>query len=239
MFKYIKAVFRGAYKLLFAYPKICKYAKHKDKYPIEERYAYARKLINIVFKSMNVEVKAEGLEKLNKDETYYFVCNHQGFVDPLTMIYLFDKPKAFVTKIEAEKYPFAGKVIKSIDAIFIDRDNIRDAVKMVKQSKEYLNNGRDVVIFPEGTRTRDDNHMPGEYKAGALKPAYETKKKIAVLAIDGSYKALSSKYKGKSIINLKVIDVIDSSVYESKNTTDIVKEIEEKTVNQIIVFRKQ
>lgn len=239
MFKYIKAVFRGAYKILFAYPKICKYAKHKDKYSIEERYAYARKLINIVFRAMDVEVEAEGLEKLNKDETYYFVSNHQGFVDPLAMIYLFDKPKVFVSKIEAEKYPFAGKVNKSIDSIFIDRDNIRDAVRMVKQSREYLNNGRDVVIFPEGTRTRDDNHIPGEYKAGALKPAFETKTKIAVLAMDGSYKTFSRKFKGKTIIKVKVLEVIDPSEYDSKNTNDLAKKIEEETKEQILDFRKQ
>ena len=125
MFKYLKAVFRGGYKILFAYPKICKYSKHKDKYSIEERYAYARKLINIVFKAMDVEVIKEGFDKLDTNETYLIVGNHQGFIDALTMIYLFDTPKVFVTKIEAEKFPFVGKVNKSIDAIFIDRKLMR------------------------------------------------------------------------------------------------------------------
>ena len=239
MFKYVKAFFKGLYKILLAYPKICRYAKNKDKYPIEERYAYARKLIKIIIKAFDVEIKTEGFDKLNKDETYMIVGNHQGFIDALTLVCIFEKPMVFVSKIESKKYPFVGKVNQFIDAIFIDRDNIRDAVKMVKMCKEYLNNGRDVVIFPEGTRTRDENHMPGEYKAGALKPAYETKKKIVAIVMDGGYKVFSKKYKGKIEIKAKVLDVIDSNVYESKKTTEIAKEIEDKTIEKLIEIRKQ
>ena len=82
-----------------------------------------------------------------------------------------------------------------IDVIFIDRENIRDAVKMVRACKEYLNNGINVAIYPEGTRAKDENYTISEYKPGALKPAYETKKSVVCVAIDGSYKVFSKKYK--------------------------------------------
>lgn len=239
MFKFIKAFFRGLYKILLAYPKIRKYAKNKDKYPIEERYAFARKLINILMKSFEVKLNVEGLEKLDMSDAFMIVCNHQGVMDALTMVYLFDKPLACVSKIEARKYPIVGKVVYFIDSIFIDRENVRDAVKMVRSCKEYLNSGRSVVIFPEGTRTKDENYMPGEYKAGAFKPSYETKKKTVVMAIDGGYKVFSKKYKGKLSINVKVLEVIEPSVYDNKNTTEIAKFVEEKTSEALIEMRKQ
>ncbi len=239
MFKYIKVIFRGAYKILFAYPKIRKYAKNRDKYSLEERYAYARKLINIVMKAFRVEIKTEGFEKINNDETYLFVGNHQGFMDALVMIYLFDKPFCFVSKKEAREYPFVGKIIYFIEGIFFDRENLRDSVRMIRECEEKLRNNRSVVIFPEGTRTRDENHMPGEFKAGALKPAYDTKTKIVVLAMDGSYKILSTKYKKDLVVNVKVVDVIDSSVYEKKNTNELSSEIKEKIINNLYEFRKQ
>ena len=184
MFKYIKFFFKGGYKILFLYPKIYKYAKNKDKYPIEERYAFARKLVKIFFKSFDIEVNVEGFDKIDMNEASLFVGNHQGVMDALTMIYLFEKPTCFVSKKESMKYPFVGKVDYFIDAIFLDRDNIRDAVKMVKACTYNLNNGTNVGIFPEGTRTKDENYMPGEYKAGALKPAYEAKKNIVVMMLD-------------------------------------------------------
>ena len=110
MFKYLKVIFRGAYKILFAYPKIRKYARNKDKYPLEERYAYARKLIKIVFKAFNLDMSVEGLDKLRKNEPCLIVSNHQSFMDALAMIYIFEEPICFVIKKEARKYPFAGKV---------------------------------------------------------------------------------------------------------------------------------
>ena len=239
MFKYMKAFFRGAYKIIFAYPKICRYAKHSEKYPIEVRYAYARKLIKIIFKSLNVKVEANGLEKINKDETYYFVSNHQGVMDALTMIYLFEEPMTFVSKIESLKYPIVGKVCKMIDVFFMDRDNIRDAVKMIKNSERQLNDGLRVMIYPEGTRTKDDNYMTGEYKPGALKAAFSTKKKMASVVIDGSYKVLSKKYKKDLVVKLEVLDIYDENDYASRNTTELASEIQTKTNAKLVEFHKE
>ena len=239
MFKYVKAFFKGLYKILLAYPKIRRYAKNKDKYPIEVRYAFARKLIKILIKSFDVDVKVEGLEKIDDNDNYMFVCNHQGFMDALIFVYLFEKPISFVSKVEARKYPIVGKVIYFIDAIFIDRDNIRDAVKMVKTSKEYLSIGRNVAIFPEGTRTKDPNYMTGEYKAGALKPAYETKTNMAIAVIDGSYKIFSKKYTKDLKVTVEIIDVLTSDMYLDKNTSELSKEIQDKTNLKIKEIRKQ
>lgn len=239
MFKYIKAFFKGLYKILFAYPKICKYAKRKDKYSFEVRYAFVRKLVGIVFKSFNVDLKVNGLDKINPEETTLFVCNHQGVMDALTFVYLFEKPMTFISKIEVKKYPIIGKACDMIDAIFIDRENIRDAVKMVRTSKEYLCDGRNVAIFPEGTRTKDPNYMTGEYKPGALKPAYETKKNITVAVIDGSYKIFSKKYKKDLKVNVEFIEVLKENQYINKNTSELSKEIQDKTNEKISEFRKQ
>lgn len=239
MLKFVKAFFKGLYKILLSYPKIRKYQKHKDKYSREERYSFLRKLVNILFKSFNVKVNAKGLEKIDTNGTYFIVCNHQSMADALTLIHLFEKPMSAVSKIEALKYPIIGRACDMVDIIFIDRDNIRDAVKMLKASKEFLNNNVSVAIFPEGTRTKDENYTPSEYKSGALKPAFETKSKIAVLAIDGSYKVFSKKHKKDITINVEVIDVLDFDNYGGKNTNELAHEIYTKTAEKINEFRQQ
>lgn len=239
MFKYIKAFFKGLYKIIFAYPKICRYAKHKDKYPFEVRYAFLRKLVKILFKSFSVEVDARDIEKIDPNKTYLFVSNHQGVMDSLAFIYLCERPMSFVSKIEAKKYPIIGKACDMIDVIFFDRDNVRDAVKMIKSTKEYLSQERNMAIFPEGTRTKDVNFKTGEYKAGALKPAYETKTGIVVLAVDGSYKIFSKKHKKDLKISARVVDVLDYEDYSSKNTSDLASEIKEKTDVVLAEIRKQ
>lgn len=239
MFKYIKAFFRGLYKIVFSYPKICRYAKHKDKYSFEVRYAYLRKLIHIVFKSFKIQVDVRNFDKIDQSKTYLFVSNHQGVMDALTFIYLCEKPMTFVSKIEAKKYPIIGKACEMIDVIFFDRDNVRDAVKMIKSTKEYLNQGRNVAIFPEGTRTKDINYKTGEYKAGALKPAYETKSNVAVLVVDGSYKILSKKYKKDLKVTVELLDDLYFNDYSGKSTNELANEIKEKTDEKLIEIRKQ
>ena len=238
MFKYIKVFFRGAYKILFYLPKLNKYVKNKDKYSFEERYAFVRKLVKIIFKSFRVEVNSYGLDKLG-DDTYYFVSNHQAVMDALTMIYLMEKPMTFVCKKETLKYPVVGKVCYVIDAFFYDREDMREAVKMIRSCTDHLNNGLNVVIYPEGTRTKDVNYMPGEYKPGALKPAYNSKKKIVTLAIDGSYKLLSKKFKKNFKIDLSLIDIINYDDYSSKTTLELIDEIKGKTVSKLEEIRKQ
>lgn len=239
MFKYVKAFFKGLYKVVFAYPKICKYAKNKDKYPFEVRYAFLRKLIKIVFDSFDVNVNVEGFEKLNDNNSCLFVSNHQGVMDALTMIYLCEKPMTFVCKIEAKKYPIIGKACEMIDVIFFDRDNIRDAVKMVKASKNYLSLGLNVMIFPEGTRTRDEEYMPGDYKAGAFKPALETERDIAVFCMDGSYKVFSKKYTKDINVNVSLLEVLSYDQYKGENTSELASKIQGETKEKLIEIRKQ
>ena len=239
MFKYIRAFFAGAYKILFALPKLNKYYKNKDKYPFEERYAFVRKLIIIVFKSFKVKVNCDGFDKLDSNKTYYFVSNHQAVMDALTMIYLMEKPMTFVCKKETIKYPLVGKACYVIDAFFYDRDDMREAVKMIRSCTSHLENNLNVAIYPEGTRTKDENYMTGEYKAGALKPAYNSKKDIVTIAIDGSYKILSKEYKNNLKIELKVMDILKYDEYSGISTNDLASKIQAKTNESLIELRKQ
>lgn len=239
MFKYVKAFFRGLYKILLAYPKICRYAKRKDKYSFEQRYSYLRKLVRIVFKSFNVEVDEKVIGKIDSNDTYLFVCNHQGVMDALTFIYLSEKPMTFVSKIETKKYPIIGKACEMIDVIFFDRENVRDAVMMIKSTKEYLSKGINVAIFPEGTRTKDVDYKTGEYKAGALKPAYETKSSIAALVIDGSYKIFSKKFNKDIKVTVELLEKFKFNDYFNKNTNEMINIIKEKTDNRLEEIRKQ
>lgn len=126
-----------------------------------------------------------------------------------------------------------------VDVIFFDRDNVRDAVKMIKSTKEYLGEGKNVLIFPEGTRTKDADYKTGDYKAGALKPAYETKRNMVVITIDGSYKIFSKKYKKDLKVDAEVIDVLNYTDFASKNTAELASEIQVKTNEKLIDMRKQ
>ncbi len=51
--------------------------------------------------------------------------------------------------------------------VFMDRQNVRAAVKTINEGVENLKNGYSMLIFPEGTRSRGENL--GEFKKGSMK----------------------------------------------------------------------
>ena len=239
-FKYLGYIIKGAW-VIPTYPlQARKYIKNKDSYSLQERYNFVKSKANkVLFKYLGAKLEVEGLEKLNKDDTYFFVPNHQGLIDPVCLINIFDDPLIFVSKKEVEKAPIIGKINYIIDSIFLDRENLRDALHMVKLCKNHLLEKRHVVIFPEGTRSKDEEVSIHSYKPGAFKCAYNTGAKIVPVVIDGSYVLLSCKKKnGNKVIKVRFLDPIDSNEYEQLNTTELAQKIENDAKNTLKEIRK-
>lgn len=234
MLKYLVYFFRGAYKIPFYYPRIVRYSINKDKYPLEKRYAFVKKLANIVVKALGIKYKVEGLEHLKAFKGGMVTCNHQSFLDAVSMIYLFDNPIYFLSKKESRKYPLAGRVIYFLDALFLDREDLRESVKVLRKCKEYMEEGKNVVIFPEGTRTRDPNYKVGEFKGGSFKPAMDSKSDILPMIINNSYKPLYKKYKGtKYTINVKILPPLTYEEYKDYTSVELARKLEDITKKEL------
>lgn len=124
-----------------------------------------------------------GLE-MSKTDSVLFVSNHQGNFDIPILISLLPVPTGFVAKDTLERMPMLNRWMKHIGCIFLDRDNARKAAASINQGVRQLKDGHSMVIFPEGTRSRDG--QIGEFKAGALKLGTKAAVPIVPIAINGS-----------------------------------------------------
>ena len=113
-----------------------------------------------------------------------FVANHSGLADAAVMA-LMPGPVGFVLKKEFAKIPFFSKWLNQMNAVFMDRENPREAVKGINDAVDIVSDGYSMAIFPEGTRTRDSS--VGEFKNGAFKIVQKTGVPIVPVAISGSY----------------------------------------------------
>lgn len=223
--KYFGYIFRGAVRILFYPYKARKYIKNKDDYTLKERYDFVHLRAKYVLEHvLNMKLEIEGLENLKEGETYLFAPNHQSLLDPVTFLSLFDKPLIFVSKNENDKLPIVSKMLYITDTIYFDRESPRDALSMIKKCNQYLNNNQNVVIFPEGTRSRGKEINIGEYKPGAFKCAYKTKAKIVPVVIDGTHRALSTKKKNTGVIKIRFLNPIDD--FENVTTIELAGKIE-------------
>lgn len=168
-------------------------------------------------------VDVVGVEKIPEGHVL-FVSNHQSNFDiPLLMGYV-PKFKGFVAKIELERVPVISWWMKKMDCLFLDRQDMRQSLKVILQGIDLLKAGHTMVIFPEGTRSR--SHEMGEFKKGSLKLAVKSGVPIVPVTIDGSYTLFEERNRiRKSHVKVTIHD----PVY----TKDMTREQEDGLVDQV------
>lgn len=131
--------------------------------------------------------RVEGMENLPPGGAV-LVANHQSVVDIPMLLAAFPRPVGFLAKRELGEIPLFGKAMAAAGNLFVDRDDPRDAVRMLREAGARLHDGRLVVVFPEGTRSGDGSI--GEFRPGAFYLAQKSGASIVPVYLDGGYRAI-------------------------------------------------
>ena len=149
------------------------------------------------------------------------VMNHQSILDIMIFEYLHPKNLAWVAKKEIADIPWFGHILKAPDMIIIERESKSSLVKLIKESKEKLEQGRPIAIFPEGTRS--DGNKIRKFKAGAKMIANKYKMKVQPVVLIGTRDILDSQNLRQ---NSGVVKVIYLPVIEAKKGEDWYEKLE-------------
>lgn len=114
-----------------------------------------------------------------------FISNHQGTLDPALIAAFCPVPLRFVSKKSNEKLPLLGRWARAAGTLHFDRDSRKDNIAMLRQACRLLKSGKNVLIFPEGTRSRSAQCHP--FQPGSLQPALLAKADIVPVVLQGSY----------------------------------------------------
>ena len=114
------------------------------------------------------------------------VCaNHQSFFDPVLVGLALDVRLNYLARKNLFEVPGLKQLIEFLDAIPIDRDG--PGLAGLRETMKRLKRGEQVLIFPEGTRTRDGE--VAALKSGFITLARRTKVPLVPIGIDGAYQA--------------------------------------------------
>ena len=97
------------------------------------------------------------------------VSNHFGVLDPLILASVI--PVSFVGKAELRDWPFIGWVSVTHGLLLVDRERRTTVSKFAEEVRHRLNLGVHVLVFPEGTTSRDESLLP--FKTGAFEAVSE------------------------------------------------------------------
>jgi 1-acyl-sn-glycerol-3-phosphate acyltransferase len=114
---------------------------------------------------------------------YVVVSNHQSFLDIFLISNLPHEMK-WIAKRELFRIPWIGWCFTMVGDIALERGDAASAQQVMDKARHYLDHGMHVMIFPEGTRSRDGKLLP--FKAGAFKLAVDAGVPILPLAVSGS-----------------------------------------------------
>lgn len=224
MFHYAKTAFLSVPRLLFFYLfKMKRWAKHLDKYPLDMRYRQVRAFIKKISLNLNCEINVFGLENLPKDTNFFIVSNHMSAFDPLPFMLNCEKPLAFVGKKELVKVPILPTAMKIIEADYIDREDLRQSLTVMLKVEEDLKKGnKSWMIFPEGTRIRDQLAKIASFHYGTFRPAVKAGVPIIPAAIYGSFRVLKNKPKFKKYpVSISFLKPLMPEDYKGMPTCDI------------------
>lgn len=111
--------------------------------------------------------------------------NHQSYLDPAILAAGLDRPLTFMARDTLFRNPLFGGLIRALGAFPIRRDRVgKDGLR---QAVQRLESGRAVLVFAEGTRTRDGEVGPTKDGAGLLSRMAGVP--VLPAAVDGAYRA--------------------------------------------------
>jgi len=128
-------------------------------------------------------IKTVGRKKAIRGNTYVLISNHQSILDILFINSLRYNYK-WISKIENVKVPVLGWYLKMADYITVNRGDEESKIEMLEKSLSCLKRGISIMLFPEGTRSTDNEIA--FFKRGAFQLAILSGTPILPIVIDGT-----------------------------------------------------
>ncbi len=166
-----------------------------------------------------IKVTVEGLSRIDPQRPYIYMPNHQSNFDIPVLLGHLTVQFRWLAKMELFKIPIFGHAMCKAGYISIDRNNRESAIQSLEVAAEKIRNGVSVLIFPEGTRSRDGKIQP--FKKGGFVMAIDSGVPIVPVIISG---ARSIMTKGKFRVNpgrirMSIQQPIDTTTY-SRDTKE-------------------
>lgn len=197
------------------------------KVSIEQSFAFIKKVTKAANRAGKVNIEVYGIENIPKEDGFIFYPNHQGMYDVLVFLDSCPKVFSFVAKKEARNLFLIKQVGDCLGALAIDREDIRQSMKVILKMSEEVSKGKNFLIFAEGTRNRNGN-IPGEFKGGSFKAAYKAKCPIVPCALIDSFKPFDEKSIQPVTVKVIYLSPINYEEYCNMKTVEIAEVVKKR-----------
>ena len=220
MNRILRMVLCNFHRVPALYSKLCHYAKHTDRYPEQEKWDHIHKIMQYAVASANVDLVVTGLENFPEQDGFMLYGNHQGMFDVVAIAATCTRPLGCVLKKELANVPFLKQVISCTKSFAMDREDVRQSLTVIGSVTEEVKNGRNYLIFPEGTRSKQGNTM-GAFHGGSFRCAVKAKCPIVPIAFIDSFRVLDQKGSKRMQVQIHYLPAIAYEAYAGMSATEV------------------
>ncbi len=148
------------------------------------RWAVMRRASRLLFGLTRTSISVEGLEHLPREQTCVIVSNHASYLDGVMLLATLPVKFAFAAKSELEKQFVPRLFLRRIGVQFVERFDKQRGVADARRTMQMVQDGRSLMLFPEGTFTRMPGLLP--FHMGAFAAAAEAGVPLVPVTIRGS-----------------------------------------------------
>ena len=227
MNRFVLVALKNIWKLPGAYAKLCRYAKHPERYPEAERWAHVQKIMGWVVDTGNIDLQVYGKENIPQEGSFMLYANHQGMFDVVALAATCDRPLGAVYKKELRDVPVLKQILQSTLSFAMDREDVRQSLTVIQNVTKEVQSGRNYLIFPEGTRSKNGNVM-GEFHGGSFRAAIKAKCPIVPVAFIDSFKVLDQKGSAPVTVKMYYLEPIPYEEFANMKTVELAELVKQR-----------
>jgi 1-acyl-sn-glycerol-3-phosphate acyltransferase len=186
-----------------------------------------------------VRLRIEGIEHLPVQGPVVYMSNHQGNFDVPVLFAGLPVQFRWLAKAELFKIPIFGRAMRGVGYISIDRSNRKSAFESLERAARTIRNGTSVLIFPEGTRSRDGHILP--FKKGGFVLSVDSGVPIVPVIIRGTRDIIP---KGRFMIRpapvtMQILDPVETAGYTRKTKDALLAHIRSILIENFEAERRE
>jgi 1-acyl-sn-glycerol-3-phosphate acyltransferase len=180
-------------------------------------YRVAMWITNAGVRAAGIKIEITGRENVPVGQSCIFMCNHVSNLDPPVVLPLLPGRSSVLLKKELMNIPILGTAMRMAKFVPVERGSRRDAAQAsVEAAGDALRSGLHIMVFPEGTRSRDGRLST--FKKGPFFLAQQTQAPIVPIAVSGTQNLMR---KGSSAITpglarIQVLPAIEPGGYQTR-----------------------
>lgn len=196
----------------------------------------------LIAKISNLQIKVENPEKLYRDGPIIVVSNHQSMFDIPVFYSFLNIQFRWMAKASLFKIPVVGWAMSGAGYIPVDRGERKKAMESLFYAADQVRSGKSVLIFPEGTRSTEEDGTMLPFKKGGFILAKKAGVVIQPITIWGVNKVMPVQkqnkiqriYKGKA--KVVIHDPVQPQEYENLSAdelADMIRKIIERPIDRL------